>query len=484
MNKMIRDSMTMLLSTLFTAGVTFVTDIISRNILGPQQYGLWLTISTVLVYGTIIQFGVLNGMNREIPRLLGKNQAEEAEYMRQVVKGWMITPFIASFLLIIFILCLDISINIKVILGIILLLVPVQQLLGYYRMIFLTIDDFKRVSRVQIITTPIQAITGCVMAYFFGIYGLIVGIYVATILGMYLFKSSIKRRIPINWDWSLIKSLLKFGVPIMLIGFSWTLFTTVDRIMISMFYNSEALGYYGIALMMFQVLMMAPQVFSQVMYPKISFLYGKEGPSEKLANIINILPLVIALFIPYILCIIYYGLPYFVDIVMPQYTQGIKAAQVLIFGVYFISLVGTYANFLNSSNNHWKYLKIIITAILINIIVNYIFIRYGGDIDSISIATSISNFCYLLFLSYSTNSILGVPFKHFLRKFIVLMLPFIFLLLWVSISEIIEGYIVIKVILFFILYSVPISYAIFKGNILEKFNFGFKKRSKDAKTEE
>lgn len=30
-------------------------------------------------------------MNREIPRLLGKNQAEEAEYMRQVVKGWMIT---------------------------------------------------------------------------------------------------------------------------------------------------------------------------------------------------------------------------------------------------------------------------------------------------------------------------------------------------------------------------------------------------------
>ena len=35
MNKMIRDSMTMLLSTLFTAGVTFVTDIISRNILGP-----------------------------------------------------------------------------------------------------------------------------------------------------------------------------------------------------------------------------------------------------------------------------------------------------------------------------------------------------------------------------------------------------------------------------------------------------------------
>ena len=75
-------------------------------------------------------------MNREIPRLLGKNQAEEAEYMRQVVKGWMITPFITSFLLVIFIVCLDISINIKVILGIILLLVPVQQLLGYYRMIF------------------------------------------------------------------------------------------------------------------------------------------------------------------------------------------------------------------------------------------------------------------------------------------------------------------------------------------------------------
>ena len=102
---------------------------------------------------------------------------------------------------------------------------------------------------------------------------------------------------------------------------------------------------------------------------------------------------------------------------MPQYTQGIKAAQVLIFGVYFISLVGTYANFLNSSNNHWKYLKIIITAILINIIVNYIFIRYGGNIDSISIATSISNFCYLLFLSYSTNSILGYHLNIFKKVY-------------------------------------------------------------------
>ncbi|WP_257155412.1 oligosaccharide flippase family protein [Bacillus cereus] len=477
MNKILRDSMTMLLSTLFTAGVTFVTDIISRNILGPQQYGLWLTISMVLVYGTIIQFGVLNGMNREIPRLLGKNQIEEAEHIRQVVKGWMCIPFIVSFLLVIFILCLDISANMKAILGTIFLLIPVQQLLGYYRMIFLTIDDFKKISRVQIITTPVQAIFGCIMAYFFGIYGLIAGIYIATILGMYLFKSSIKRKISTKRDWNLIKSLLKFGVPIMLIGFSWTLFTTVDRIMISMFYDSKALGYYGIALMMFQVLMMAPQVFSQVMYPKISFLYGKEGPSEKLVNMINLLPLVIAIFIPYILCIIYYGLPYFVDIVMPQYIQGVEAAQALIFGVYFISLVGTYANFLNSSNNHWKYLKIIITSIFINIIMNYIFIKYGGDITSISIATSISNFCYLLFLSYSTNSILGVPFKLFLRKFSVLILPFIFLLLWINISKTIDGYIVTKVFLFIIVYSLPISYVVFKSNIFKKLNFKFKEKN-------
>ena len=140
----------------------------------------------------------------------------------------------------------------------------------------MTIDDFKRVSGADYHYTNTSDYWVC-NGIFFGIYGLIVGIYVATILGMYLFKSSIKRRIPINWDWSLIKSLLKFGVPIMLIGFSWTLFTTVDRIMISMFYNSEALGYYGIALMMFQVLMMAPQVFSQVMYPKISFYMEKRS---------------------------------------------------------------------------------------------------------------------------------------------------------------------------------------------------------------
>ena len=63
------------------------------------------------------------------------------------------------------------------------------------------------------------------------------------------------------------------------------------------------------------------------------------------------------------------------------------------------------------------------------------------------------------------------------------MLPFIFLLLWVSISEIIEGYIVIKVILFFILYSVPISYAILKVIFLKSSILDLK-RSKDAKTEE
>ena len=55
------------------------------------------------------------------------------------------------------------------------------------------------------------------------------------------------------------------------------------------------------------------------------------------------------------------------------------------------------------------------------------------------------------------------------------MLPFIFLLLWVSISEIIEGYIVIKVILFFILYSVPISYAILKVIFLKSSILDLKK---------
>ena len=54
------------------------------KIVGPSIWGIWYILNLVIAYRGITNFGVDNGMNREIPILKGKGSNEEAALIQNV----------------------------------------------------------------------------------------------------------------------------------------------------------------------------------------------------------------------------------------------------------------------------------------------------------------------------------------------------------------------------------------------------------------
>lgn len=467
MKKIFKDSSLMFISTILTALSFFISDIFIRNILGPSEYGIWLTISLILVYGQVLQFGLVNAMNKEVPKLLGERDFSGAKKTYSVVLGAMILPFIFSVILIIITWVIKIEIHLKVFISLALILVPLQQSMNYYRITYLTKDNFRHVAINQLLIGPVQSILSLLFVFLFGFIGMFIALYITCFVGLFILISRLEESIKPSFDIKLTKSLMSFGIPIMIIGISWTLFTTVDRLMISVFLGSISLGYFGISIFVFQGLMMFPQVLSQVLYPKISYAFGKSD-KEKLEKLINYPSLLMTLVFPYIIVLVYYVFPLFVEYFMPDYINGINAANILVFGVYFLCVTVTYTIYLNSANLHKRYLKTLLLVICINIILNFSFIYMGYGIEHVSLGTSISNLIFMLLIVYQGLNGLGYNKKEYIRRVCIILYPFFVMLFLVFMLNNFITFTVTKLILFYIFYTLTLIIIVIS---LKEFSF-------------
>ena len=77
--------------TLVNAIVAFITEIVTRNILGPEQYGYWLTVSLIFTFIPLFQLGTLNAMKIEVPFFLARKDFTRVQKVRESVFSFIFT---------------------------------------------------------------------------------------------------------------------------------------------------------------------------------------------------------------------------------------------------------------------------------------------------------------------------------------------------------------------------------------------------------
>ncbi|TDL32515.1 hypothetical protein E2R51_07440 [Jeotgalibacillus sp. S-D1] len=411
--------------TACSAVVSFVTGIWIRNILGPEEYGIWLIYSLFLVYGYYMQFGILDGFSRDVPRLLGQSRFKQANEVRSVVYTWMLMSSGGSFIGAVVLLILPLSMT-ETVMGILaLLLVPFQNMVLFHNHYFLTSQRFNKVAVIQLFIGSIQYVVMALCAVFMGIYGLFLGVFIGCIAALIYSRSKMKRKLPLKWNGPLFKSMLAYGFRITLIGILLSLFTTLDRILIYTFFDSASVGHYGIIAFIFQGIMVLPAVFHQVMYPKINFQYGATGEKKSLMPIILKPTILLSYGSPLILGTAFFVFPWFVGLLMPEYVSGISAARIVIIGLFFYIWAMLYAHYLTVVHKEWSYLKVLCCGVLINAILNLMFIRLGFYIDGVALGTAISYMLYPLMLMFVCFKDMGLKKMEYLRHFFLILLPFV-----------------------------------------------------------
>lgn len=293
----------------------------------PHQLGLWNLMTVFITYASVLQLGVFNAMNRQIPFLRGSGDAERAELAGQVGLAWCIG-----------LTCLSLAIGLVGI-GYFALVGTRDQMLtaiafvavltGSWSLQFLTVGYStagafgplaRRTTLIAIVGLPLA-----LLAQWLGYAGLLL----RTALVAAISSSALYYQRPLKvrpkWDGAMFRQLVRIGLPIWLLGQLGALFMTLDRLVLAD--SQQLLGFYAIAAQFGALAVMVPTAFNAVLYPQMSRIYGEQRSAMALWR--QALRASVGMFAAGIAfaAICWLSIPTFVSILLPAYVPAIDAAR-------------------------------------------------------------------------------------------------------------------------------------------------------------
>ncbi len=184
------------------------------------------------------------------------------------------------------------------------------------------------------------------------------------------------------------KEMLKVSLPMIVTAFSLLIMGKIDTIMLGIFSTTENVGIYNAALKLASLTSFILTAINTISAPKFSELYWS-NKVEDLRKVVQFSSKLIFLFSIPVLCIL---------LILPQFSLGLFGEEfkigkyaliLLVIGQFINATSGSVGIFFNMTGNQVLFRNIILIAVAINIVLNYILIPIYG-INGASIATMVS----------------------------------------------------------------------------------------------
>ena len=398
--KLVKDTFWFTLSNIFYQGCKFFTYLYAAKLLGPKTYGLWNGLLLILTYGMNSHLGVLNAMNREIPFFLGTGESNKVEEVLNICAGVVLFsafPLATVIFSISFIPFFDYETNLGI--RFIAVILVMQQINLLYQMVLRSHGLFFLLSVQQFYLGILTLIVVVSLTSVFGFTGFLLA-QLISICAMIIFLAvKVPLKIRPIFELAKVISLVKIGFPIMSIGLAYGMLTSIDRMMILRFLGKEQLGYYSLSIMATGILTLFPMTVAQVTYPAMVRKYGESLDRLALRDLIFLPMRNVAWVMIILLALVYFFFPLLVEMFLSEYVKGIPALKITIFGVFFLSLVGGFANFMNTVGLQKQYLTIQGITIVILFVLNMVFISLGYGVIGVAVSTSITYVIYSLLMA-------------------------------------------------------------------------------------
>jgi O-antigen/teichoic acid export membrane protein len=202
---------------------------------------------------------------------------------------------------------------------------------------------------------------------------------------------------PVIFSWSLLKQLLKYSLPLLILGVCGIMNQTLDRILFPVFYSGEdaeaQLGIYGACFKVAMVMMMFTQAFRYAYEP---FVFAKHKDKKSVEAYADAMKYYIIFSYMILLGMIFY-LDLLKFIIHPSYWEGLRIVPIVLWtyifqGVYF-NLSFWYK--LTDKTQWGAYFSII--GVIITFALQAIFVPRIGYMASAGSSTV----CYLIIMALS-----------------------------------------------------------------------------------
>jgi O-antigen/teichoic acid export membrane protein len=381
-------------ATFFFQSTRFGVSLLAANMVGPLAWGTWQLLYLILAYSSILHLGITNGMLREIPILTGEGDNQRAQTVASVTIGIVIIVcltcssflFLGSFLD-------SLPISASYIRGIALIL-PIYLLHNYFEVYLRSSDLFVVLSKQRIFFSIIFIASVIPSVFYLRLEGYLYSQAFTYLLTVIFILALLTLRINPIYSTSEAFRLIKIGLPIMMGQILFTFMSTVDRWIIATYLNLEQLGYYSLAIMVLSGLMMFPIMMAQRLYPKMAQAWGQTSKVFELKYWLRLNRIMCLTLLTPLTVLVGFLLPKFVTIKMPAYEPGITAMLITLAVPVFFGLTTGYNCLLNLVGKQFSLTVIRGVALVVNILLNFVFVQMGMGIEGVALGTALSFMFY------------------------------------------------------------------------------------------
>jgi len=387
--------------------------------LGPALFGLRNVFLLGLKYEATSDLGTYNAMVRDVPYYIGSEDEEKAERIMTSVFGVNILYALFSGSI-----CILISLYLRAIhfnalyidmvffFG---LFIISNKIKVFYSCKFIIEKKITVLSRLDVFSGFTNIIICIPLAYYFSFRGLLTGLLIVDLIYIGCIVILVRQRPSVRVSLPLVRELLKIGFPMTITLLSFTLLTSADRVIIITMLSKESLGYYGIATIVFYIIYSIPEAIHSIISPRFMELLGRHKDVHQIKHYFIEPTVLIAYFMPYLLAISYFSIHIPIEYFLVNYSTSINVVRILTPGFFFgaISILPLFICY--ALDKQVRTIFIALPMIVLNVTLNYLFVRLGLGINGVAIGTDISNFVFCTLMLWYTLRQFNVTSDEYVR---------------------------------------------------------------------
>lgn len=431
MNKTLKNILYVFTAISISKFVGAFTSFLIPKILEPANYGVWVTLMLIVSYAPIIAFGTVEALLRQYPYFIGKGELKQA---KDVESGVFSSIILSALLLILagfsFHLFLKIESfeNFLPQIRIMVLASAMGLFSAFFYHRFAAHESFKAYGIIDSTRALLTLLIVVSFSWFWGLKGTVYGFAITefimcillAILSFYICGG-----VGVNFNRDLIWNAVRIGFPISIVWWVMTLESSMDRLVSAWLLGKTSTGYYGLGLSIVSIIILIPRAVNRVFYPKINEGIGKNLDLKALSFLVIQPGRVFSILLPIIIGILILTIPLIYQFIFPKYYNGLISAQILLFGSFFLCLIGSGVNYLIAKNRQRLLLVIVTICLAINFCGAMIMAKLGFGIEGIAASTAIASMLLATFIWYLVFRDLGYCFREGLREIASLYSPFL-----------------------------------------------------------
>lgn len=393
------------LTTVFAGGnsiamvLRMVGGFLSARACDPAILGLFNGMGLVLGYAPILQFGVLNGLNRELPYYIGAGEHDRAHELAATAQAWalMVGGFVAAALVVFGTWQL---VNGRFDLAAGWFTYAFTAFLSFYAQQYLQITyrtggDFARLAVINVVQNALSLLL-VTLVWLFSFYGFCLRALLVGLVNLLMLWKWRPLQIKPFWKQDNFIHLLKIGAPIFLAGQLYAWWIVIDSTLVLKFTSTKGLGLYQLGSMAGQALELLPIALAQICYPRMAEEYGRTGSLDAVLKVIRRPIAMMSLCMIPLVILGWFVLPSVVQLILPKYMDGVPAAQWKLCAAALLSL-SPVCDVFSVNKRLGLYLTAVVVGIVVYAVILYLLTQSTVTLEVFPQAMFGGRLAYILF---------------------------------------------------------------------------------------